>query len=139
MQLTTRGFAGVPHWFQAEWFDRTELESQDRSAQSRIETSRQGACKGCMHHNLGLSGQSIFGCEVALTSCTASVYRKGVVTAKSDHDKDFPNVASLVIFCTFTSGVISKVRTLRTNERTLIWEVGDLDPIRCAIDRKITP
>ena len=34
---------------QAEWFDRTELESEDRSARSRIETRRlrQGTCKSC--------------------------------------------------------------------------------------------
>ena len=30
---------------QAEWFDRTELESQDQSARPRIETSRQESAK----------------------------------------------------------------------------------------------
>ena len=33
-------------------------------------------------------------------------------------------------------GVISKVRTSRTNERTFIWEGGGQDPIRCAIVKK---
>ena len=33
-------------------------------------------------------------------------------------------------------GVLSKVRTSRTNERTFIWEGGGQDPIRCAIDSK---
>ena len=36
--------------------------------------------------------------------------------------------------CGNSLGVISKVHTSRTNERTFIWEGGGLDPIRCAID-----
>ena len=62
---------------------------------------------------------------------TLPVWKMRHQVYRSTHDRSY----SLLNLGTHL-GVISKVRTSRTNERTFIWEGGGLDPIRCAIDSR---